>query len=176
MKHENRAVASTLPSHSSAISYPNIEAEKSGQDGMLMEEKDEVNRHICSQAQADFCASWEGNRPSTRLALQRAGSHSSASTISNPATPLLLSLHLWEPLTTGSSTSVQPPSYSHVSNSSRFNSVVSFHVSFLRNENTKCWVLAPFPLPTTRNTWCTLSIHVSSSWMLFSLPLFPLIY
>lgn len=47
----------TLPSRSSAISYPNIEPERSGQDGVLMEEKDEVSRHICNQVQEDYYAS-----------------------------------------------------------------------------------------------------------------------
>lgn len=55
---------STLPSRSSAISYLNIEPDRSGQDGVLMEDDDEVSKHTHSQAQMGYHMYWEVNRPS----------------------------------------------------------------------------------------------------------------
>lgn len=138
---------STLPSCSSAISYPNIEPEKSGQDGVLMEEKDEVSRHICSQAQADYSASWEGNRPSTRLALEHAGSRSSASTISKPCCLLTFGSLLQQAAALQFSLQITHTSQIHQGSTLLFHFM--FHFQEMKIWSAGYLFLTPFPLQET---------------------------
>lgn len=49
----------TLPTQSSAISYPSTEPDRTGQDGAWMEGDDEVRKHPGSQAWVDYQKLWK---------------------------------------------------------------------------------------------------------------------